>query len=70
MKDEIVGMIPGVDIYQLFKSGDLKAYIEGKLWGKAASYIGKQIVKLGLKTNVASLVAQLGISGVKCAIWG
>lgn len=70
MKKEIIGMIPGVDIYQLFKSGDLKAYIEGKLWGKAASFIGKQIVKFGVKTNIASLIAQLGISGAKCTIWG
>lgn len=69
MKGEIIGMIPGVDLYQLFSSGNLKSYIEGKAWGKIASIIGKQLIKLGLKSNVAGLIASLGISAGKCAIF-
>lgn len=70
MKGEIIGMIPGVDLYQLFTSGDLVSYIKGKAWGKVAEIIAKQLVKYGLKSNVAGIVAQLGISSGKCAVAG
>ena len=70
MKGEIIGMIPGVDLYQLFKSGDIVSYIKGKAWGKVATIIAKQLVKFGLKSNVAGIVAQLGIASGKCAIVG
>lgn len=70
MKGEIIGMIPGVDLYQLFTSGDLVSYIKGKAWGKVAEIIAKQLVKYGLKSNVAGIVAQLGISSGKCAFAG
>ena len=68
MKGEIIGMIPGVDLYQLFTSGDLVSYIKGKAWGKVAEIIAKQLVKYGLKSNVAGIVAQLGISSGKYAV--
>lgn len=70
MKGEVVGLIPGVDLYQLLTSGDLKAYVEGKAWGKVAALLGEQLVKLGVKTNVAGIIASLAIGAGKCAIWG
>ncbi|QWQ39219.1 hypothetical protein KMP11_02505 [Gemella sp. zg-570] len=51
-------------------SGNLRGYIEGKMWGETAEYVTKKLVKFGLKTNVAGIVAQLAISAGKCAIWG
>lgn len=70
MKNEVVGLIPGVDIYQLLTSGDLKSYIEGKAWGKVAEILAKELVKYGLRENVAGIVASIAISAGKCYYFG
>ncbi|MCI5997343.1 MAG: hypothetical protein PT934_06480 [Peptoniphilaceae bacterium] len=69
MEKELIGMIPGMELIDIM-SGDLRTYIEGKMWGKAAEYIAKKLIKFGIKSNVAGIVAQLGISAGKCIIWG
>ena len=38
MRDELIGMIPGMELVDLMR-GDIISYIQGKMWGKAASYI-------------------------------
>lgn len=70
MKGELIGLIPGVDIYQLIVSGDLRAYIEGKAWGKVAEILAEKLVKYGVRTNVAGIVASIAIGAGKCLIWG
>lgn len=70
MKGEIIGMIPGVSLYRLFKSGDIVSYIKARAWHDVAIIIANQLIKLGLKSNVAGIVAQLGIASGKCAIVG
>lgn len=77
MRDELIGMIPGMELVDLMR-GDIISYIQGQMWGKAASYIAMKLAKFiamklakfGMKSNVAGIVAQLGISAGKCAIWG
>lgn len=69
MRDELIGMIPGMELVDLMR-GDIISYIQGQMWGKAASYIAMKLAKFGMKSNVAGIVAQLGISDGKCAIWG
>lgn len=68
MKGELLGLIPGYDIYQLISSGDLKGYIEGKAWGKVAELLGEQFIKLGIKDNVAGVVASITVGAGKCVI--
>ncbi|MFM1573210.1 hypothetical protein EQF93_06655 [Helcococcus ovis] len=70
MKGELVGMIPGMDFYQLLESGDVAAYIQCKAWGKVAELIGKQMLRFGIKANIGTLIASLAYSGVKCTFWG
>ena len=69
MRDELIGMIPGMELVDL-KRGDIISYIQGQMWGNAASYIAMKLAKFGMKSKVAGIVAQLGISAGNCAIWG
>lgn len=68
MKGEIIGLIPGMDLIQLFASGELVAFIKGEAWGVAADFIARQAVKLGLNSNVAGLAASLAVSAGRCAL--
>ncbi|MFM1525666.1 MULTISPECIES: hypothetical protein [Helcococcus] len=70
MKGELVGMIHGMDFYQLLESGDVVAYIQGRAWGKVAELIGKQMLRFDIKANIGTLIASLAYSGVKCKFWG
>ena len=45
MRDELIGMIPGMELVDLMR-GDIISYIQGQMWGKAASYIAMKLAKL------------------------
>lgn len=68
MRDEMIGLIPGTELIDLF-NGDVVSYIKGKAWGALAEYLAPKLVKLGFKSNVAGIVAQLGVGAGKCAIF-
>ena len=69
MRYELIGMIPGMVLVDLMR-GDIISYIQGQMWGKAASYIAMKLAKFGMKSKVAGILAQLGISAGKNAILG
>lgn len=70
MKEAIIGMIPGYDLYLLASSGDFVGFLNDHAWGALAAFIAKKIGKKMLGMTMAGLVTQLGISAGQCLIWG